>query len=161
MRYTLHVNGRPHEVEAAPEAPLLSVLRDELGLTGAHYGCGQGVCGACTVLVGGKAVPSCTMRVAEAAGREIVTIEGLPPAEGRLHPVQAAFVREDAMQCGYCTPGMIVASVALLSHSPHPDEEEIRDALVPHLCRCGTYGRAIRAVQAAAREMATREEGAA
>jgi len=127
----------------------LSVLRNDLRLTGSRYGCGQGVCGACAVLVDDLAVPSCTLAIEEAAGKRIVTIEGLAGDAG-LHPVQRAFVEEDAMQCGYCTGGMIVSAAALLLRNPRPSEEDIREALATHLCRCGVYTRVIRAVQRAA-----------
>ena len=146
MRFTLTVNGTRREVDVPRRTTLLSVLRDDLGLTGTRYGCGMGQCGACFVLADGRAVASCLMPVDQAADREITTIEGL--AEGdRLHPVQEAFVAEDAMQCGYCTSGMVISSVALLARTPRPSPGEIRDALAPNLCRCGVYGRAIRAVE--------------
>ncbi len=144
----LDINGETREVDASGDASLLAVLRDELGLTGAHYGCGRGICGACYVLVDGEATPACTLAAADAQGKRIVTIEGLGRA-GELHPVQRAFVAEDAMQCGACTPGMIISAVALLARNPAPDDEAIRAALTPHLCRCGVYLRAIRAVRRA------------
>jgi aerobic-type carbon monoxide dehydrogenase small subunit (CoxS/CutS family) len=150
MPIPLNVNGAARLVEAAPASTLLSVLRDDLGLTGAHYGCGHGVCGACYVLIDRQAVPACVTSVEHAAGKAIVTIEGLAQ-EDKLHPVQQAFLEEDAMQCGACTSGMVIATVALLERTPHPDEDDIRAALAPHLCRCGVYGRVIRAVQRAAR----------
>lgn len=150
MRIRLTVNGSAHEVNVPPGTSLLSVLRDDIGLTGSRYGCGRGVCGACYVLVDGQAVAACTLSVEEAADLDIVTVEGL--AQGAaLHPVQQAFVDEDAMQCGYCTSGMLISAAALLARSPHPTEEEIREALGAHLCRCGVYLRAIRAVKRAAR----------
>lgn len=150
MPIPLNVNGAARLVEAAPASTLLSVLRDDLGLTGAHYGCGHGACGACYVLIDRQAVPACVTSVEHAAGKAIVTIEGLAQGD-KLHPVQQAFLEEDAMQCGACTSGMVIATVALLERTPHPDEDEIRAALAPHLCRCGVYGRVIRAVQRAAR----------
>lgn len=150
MSTRLNVNGATRLVEAAPGSSLLSLLRDDLGLTGAHYGCGHGACGACYVLIDRQAVPACVTSVEHAAGKAIVTIEGLAQ-EDKLHPVQQAFLEEDAMQCGACTSGMVIATVALLERTPHPDEDEIRAALAPHLCRCGVYGRVIRAVQRAAR----------
>jgi aerobic-type carbon monoxide dehydrogenase small subunit (CoxS/CutS family) len=150
MPIPLNVNGTARLVEAAPASSLLSVLRDDLGLTGAHYGCGHGACGACYVLIDRQAVPACVTSVEHAAGKAIVTIEGLAQGD-KLHPVQQAFLEEDAMQCGACTSGMVIATVALLERTPHPDEDEIRAALAPHLCRCGVYGRVIRAVQRAAR----------
>ena len=149
MNVTLHINGTVHEVDAPHDSTLLGVLRDELGLLGTRFGCGHGVCGACYVLLDCQAVPACRIKLDELRGRPILTIEGLPRGE-RLHRVQQAFLEEDAMQCGYCTSGMIVSAVALLERVPRPSDEEIREALVPHLCRCGVYGRALRAVQRAA-----------
>ena len=130
-------------------ATLLSVLRDDLGLTGTHFGCGAGQCGACYVLADGRAVASCLMTVDQAAGLEITTIEGLAK-DGALTPVQQAFVAEDAMQCGYCTSGMIISATALLDRDGRPSDAAIREALAPNLCRCGVYVRAIRAVKRAA-----------
>ncbi len=150
MVISLNVNGAPRLVEAAPGSSLLTVLRDDLGLTGAHYGCGHGACGACYVLIDRQAVPACVTSVEHAAGKAVVTIEGLAHGDV-LHPVQQAFLEEDAMQCGACTSGMVISSVALLERTPHPEEDEIRAALAPHLCRCGVYGRVIRAVQRASR----------
>ncbi len=149
MRFTLSVNGSQHDVDVPRRTTLLAILRDDLGLTGTRYGCGVGQCGACFVLAAGRAVPSCLMTVEQASALEIVTVEGFARGD-ELHPVQAAFAAEDAMQCGYCTSGMIVSAAALLARAPHPSESEIRDALVPNLCRCGVYGRAIRAVRRAA-----------
>jgi nicotinate dehydrogenase subunit A len=149
MRVQLRVNGQVRQLDVPTGTTLLAALRDDLGLTGTHFGCGHGVCGACVVLANGSAVPSCMMSVEQAAGKNIVTIEGL--ARGRvLHPVQRAFVEEDAMQCGYCTGGMVLSAVALLARRPHPADDEIREALAPHLCRCGVYARALRAVKRAA-----------
>jgi nicotinate dehydrogenase subunit A len=149
MRLVLTVNGTTREVDAPPNASLLSVLRDDLGLTGTRFGCGSGQCGACFVIAEGRAVASCLMPARQAADRDITTIEGLAKGE-TLHPVQAAFIAEDAMQCGYCTSGMIVSAAALLARDAAPDETAIRDALAGNLCRCGVYGRAIRAVRRAA-----------
>ena len=149
MQLHLDVNGIRQDVDVAPGTTLLGVLRDDLGLTGTHFGCGRGACGACFVLVDGVATASCTLAAEDAAGRRIVTIEGLA-RDGGLHKVQRAFVDEDAMQCGACTPGMIISSVALLAREPTPTDEQIRAALTPHLCRCGVYRRAIRAVRRAA-----------
>lgn len=143
------VNGTRHRVEAGPETPLLSVLRDDLGLTGTKYGCGEGQCGACTVLLEGVAVKSCITRLSSAAGKRITTIEGLASG-GVLHPVQQAFLRAGAMQCGFCTSGMIVAGAALLANKPDPSEQEIRQSLEGNLCRCGTYPRIVAAVRMAA-----------
>jgi aerobic-type carbon monoxide dehydrogenase small subunit (CoxS/CutS family) len=144
------VNGTERHVEAEPETPLLSVLRDDLGLTGTKYGCGEGQCGACTVLIDGVPARSCITRLSTAAGKRVTTIEGLA-ANGELHPVQQAFLAAGAMQCGYCTAGMIMASAGLLTKSPKPNEQEIRQSLEGNLCRCGTYPRIVAAVQMAAR----------
>lgn len=152
----LSVNGVQREVSLGRSRDLLSALRDELGLTGAKYGCGEGECGACTVLVDGEARTACTLLVSEVLGREVTTVEGLARS-GRLHPVQRAFVELGAMQCGYCTPGMVVSSVALLNRHPDPSSEEIRRALDGNLCRCGGYPRIVRAVRLAAD--ALREQG--
>jgi aerobic-type carbon monoxide dehydrogenase small subunit (CoxS/CutS family) len=124
------------------------VLRDDLRLTGTRYGCGHGICGACVVLVDGVATPSCRVPIEQASGHSVVTIEGLDNG-GALHPVQRAFVDEDAMQCGYCTSGMILSAVALLGTTAHPSDEQIRHALNGHLCRCGVYGRIVLAVKRA------------
>ena len=145
----LRVNGARHDLEVDPERTLLSVLRNELGLTGAKYGCGEGQCGACTVLLDGAAVRTCTLPVGSATEREIRTIEGLASGD-RLHPVQRAFVEEGAMQCGYCTPGMILGAVALLQRTKTPDADAIAAGMQGHLCRCGAYARIVRAVQRAA-----------
>lgn len=145
----LNVNGTPCAVDAAPDRTLLGVLRDDLDLTGAKYGCGEGRCGACTVLVDGEPVHACLTKVGAVAGKAITTIEGLARGEA-LHPVQQAFLDVEALQCGYCTPGMILASVALLRTNPAPDPDAIRNALDGHLCRCGTYNRILSAVQRAA-----------
>jgi isoquinoline 1-oxidoreductase subunit alpha len=148
VRYALRINGRTHDVDVRADTPLLAVLRDVLDLTGTRFGCGQGACGACYVLADGRAVASCTLSVQDAAGREVTTIEGLAQ-NGRLHPVQQAFLDEDAMQCGYCTSGVIMSAVALLARSPRPSDDEVREALAPHLCRCGVYERMLRAVRRA------------
>ena len=146
----LHVNGTPRRVNANVERSLLSVLRDDLELTGAKYGCGEGQCGACTVLLDGEAVRSCITPLAKAAGKSVTTIEGLEH-DGRLHPLQEAFVETGAMQCGYCTPGMIMSGVSLLSKSSSPNESEIVHGLQGNICRCGTYPRIVAAVRMAAR----------
>jgi len=148
----LRVNGSVHEVDADPERSLLSVLRDELDLTGTKYGCGEGQCGACTVLVDGKPTLSCQLPVGRAEGKRITTIEGLAK-DGVLHPLQQAFIDLDAMQCGYCTPGMILAGVALLAKNRDPSDAQIVEALEGHLCRCGTYQRITAAVHQAAQVM--------
>jgi len=149
MKLALSVNGSRHDLDVPPNTTLLSVLRDDLGLTGTRYGCGRGQCGACYVIADGRAVASCLLTADQAARMEITTIEGLGQ-DSRLHPVQQAFIDEDAMQCGYCTSGMVISAAALLGHDPNPDETSIRDALAGNLCRCGVYGRAIRAVLKAA-----------
>ncbi len=149
MKLALSVNGARHDVDVPPNTTLLAVLRDDLGLTGTRYGCGRGQCGACYVIADSRAVASCLLTADQAARMEITTIEGLGK-DSRLHPVQQAFIEEDAMQCGYCTSGMVISAAALLGHDPNPDETSIRDALAGNLCRCGVYGRAIRAVLKAA-----------
>ena len=149
MKLTLEVNGAAREVDVPRRATLLSVLRDDLGLTGTRYGCGAGQCGACYVIADGRAVASCLVPAEQAAGMSITTIEGLAKGDA-LHPVQQAFVDEDAMQCGYCTSGMIISATALLASDPKPSDMQIRDALAGNLCRCGVYVRAIRATKRAA-----------
>jgi aerobic-type carbon monoxide dehydrogenase small subunit (CoxS/CutS family) len=148
----LLVNGVHRRLEVAPERPLLWVLRNELNLTGAKYGCGEGQCGACTVLIDGAVHRSCITPVGSVAGKQITTIEGVADG-GKLHPVQESFIQADAMQCGYCTPGMILTSVALLRKNPDPSETEIKQALEGNICRCGTYNRIVAAVQKAAHTM--------
>ena len=150
MAFQLNVNGRLLEVRVSAGTRLLTVLRDDLGLTATRFGCGQGDCGACYVLADGRPVPSCTLTIEEVEGKAIVTVEGLSSGDEPSR-VQAAFIEEDAMQCGYCTSGMLVSATALLARTKAPDEAEIRRALEPHLCRCGVYGRVIRAVQRASR----------
>jgi aerobic-type carbon monoxide dehydrogenase small subunit (CoxS/CutS family) len=145
----LRINGQMHTITGDPERSLLGVLRDELDLTGSKYGCGEGQCGACTVLLDGAAVRSCITPVRVAAARAITTIEGLEK-NGRLHPVQQAFLDADALQCGYCTSGMIMSSIGLLTKNNHPAEPEIARALEGNVCRCGTYPRIIAAVRLAA-----------
>jgi nicotinate dehydrogenase subunit A len=146
---TITVNGKQHRVEATSDTPLLYVLRNELGLNSPQFGCGSETCGACTVLLGAKAVKSCKLPVSEAAVGAITTLEGLSTAE-ELHPVQRAFIEEQATQCGYCGNGMIMTAAALLSKNPHPTDEQIRQALDDNLCRCGAHLRIIRAVKRAA-----------
>jgi aerobic-type carbon monoxide dehydrogenase small subunit (CoxS/CutS family) len=148
----LHINGARRAIDADAERSLLSVLRDDLDLTGAKYGCGEGRCGACTVLLDGQRVRSCVTPVSAAQGKQVRTIEGL--AEGdRLHPVQQAFLQVGALQCGYCTTGMILSAVALLSRQPQPSREDIVRFMDANICRCGTYGRIVSAVECAARAM--------
>ena len=146
------LNGKEVRVESPPERMLLWVLRTDLGYTGTKYGCGEGFCGACTVLVDGKPTLSCQFPLAKAEGKSVLTIESLARG-GRLHPLQQAFVDHGALQCGYCTPGMILQSYALLLRKPNPTEAEIADALEGNLCRCGSYNRIIAAVQTAAKAM--------
>jgi aerobic-type carbon monoxide dehydrogenase small subunit (CoxS/CutS family) len=148
----LQVNGKTYRTSAPAERPLLHVLRDELGLTGTKYGCGEGQCGACTVLLDGRAVRSCVTPLRAVAGRVITTIEGLAAAGG-LHPVQEAFLEAGALQCGYCTPGMILSAVALLSRHPDPGVAEIVRFMDGNICRCGTYLRIIAAIRSAAARM--------
>ena len=145
----LMVNGKEQQVSAPPDEPLLWVLRERLELTGTKYGCGEGQCGACTVLLDGKAVRSCLMPFSAASGKKIVTIEGLE-RNGALHPVQQAFLAEEAMQCGYCTSGMILSAVALLEKSPQPSDDEIVHSMNGNICRCGTYPHIVAAVRQAA-----------
>jgi aerobic-type carbon monoxide dehydrogenase small subunit (CoxS/CutS family) len=151
-RLVLTVNGTKRSVEAPPEESLLSVLRNRLQMTGTKYGCGEGQCGACTVLLDGSSARSCRTQVSEAAGKKITTIEGLA-RNGRLHPVQAAFLEAEAFQCGYCTSGMIVSTVGLLERNPNPGEEDIAGHLTGNICRCGTYPRILAAVKQAAQAM--------
>jgi aerobic-type carbon monoxide dehydrogenase small subunit (CoxS/CutS family) len=148
----LRVNGSIHKVEVDPDRNLLSVLRDDLDLTGSKYGCGEGRCGACTVLVDGEPTRSCLARVGAVAGRSITTIEGLEK-DGHLHPLQQAFLDLGAMQCGYCTPGMIVAGAGLLAKNPGPSDRDVFQALEGNICRCGTYTRILAAVKNAAEAM--------
>jgi aerobic-type carbon monoxide dehydrogenase small subunit (CoxS/CutS family) len=151
------VNGRQRTVTVDPQRSLLDVLREELQLTGTKYGCGEGRCGACTVLIEGKRARSCITPAAGVAGKDVLTIEGLAPARSQpgtegdaLHPVQAAFLAEGAFQCGYCTPGMIMTTVALLQEIPHPTDEQILTAVNGNLCRCCDYPRILKAVRRAA-----------
>jgi aerobic-type carbon monoxide dehydrogenase small subunit (CoxS/CutS family) len=146
---TFTLNGKRHEVTSEEQRTLLDILREDLGLTGTKYGCGEGHCRACTVLLDGRPVASCQTGLTEAAGHSVETIEGLAPAGG-LHPVQEAFVREGAMQCGYCVPGMIMTTVALLRRTPHPTKQEIVAALNGNLCRCCGYVNILKAVERAA-----------
>ena len=146
----LDVNGVRRRVDADAERSLLSVLRDDLDLTGAKYGCGEGQCGACTVLLNGEPVRSCITPVSSAAGKKVTTIEGLE-RDGKLHPLQEAFLEAGAMQCGYCTPGMIMAGAAFLRKNPNPSSEQIVRAMQGNVCRCGTYPRIVAAIQQAAR----------
>jgi aerobic carbon-monoxide dehydrogenase small subunit len=148
-RVTLSVNGERREAEAEPRTLLVHFLRDNLGLTGTHVGCDTSNCGACTIHLDGAAVKSCTILAVQAEGREVTTIEGLMTG-GRYHPVQAGFWAEHGLQCGYCTPGMIMAAAALLQENPHPSEQEIREAIEGNLCRCTGYHNIVKAIAWAA-----------
>lgn len=147
----LLVNGSEHRLDLPPDLPLLYALREHLQMTGTKYGCGEGQCGACTVLLDGRPVRSCRTPVSQAAGKKITTIEGLAQ-NGKLNPVQQAFLEQEAFQCGYCTSGMIISTVGLLNSNPRPSDEEIARFLNGNMCRCGTYGRAMAAIRRAARE---------
>ncbi len=149
------LNGKPVTFEVDPGRMLLWVLRYDLGLTGPKYGCGEGLCGACTVIVDGKAVRSCTQQVKAVADKAVTTIEGLAK-NGELHPLQKAFIMHDALQCGYCTPGMIVNAYALLLNTPQPSRSQIIEHMDGNLCRCGAHRRIIQAIQTAAKEMGGR-----
>jgi nicotinate dehydrogenase subunit A len=153
MATSITVNGKLHSVEAAGDTPLLYVLRNDLELNGAKYGCGFAQCGACTVVVEGKAVRSCVTLLSTVAGKSITTIEGLGTA-GKPHPLQKAFVEEQAAQCGYCANGMIMTAKTLLDRNPKPTDAQIRKALAANFCRCGTHNRIVRAIQRAAKEVA-------
>jgi carbon-monoxide dehydrogenase small subunit len=146
----MKVNGDEYTLELEPHRTLLEVIRDDLGLTGTKLGCGGGECGACTVILNGKAVKSCLILAFDADGKEILTVEGLA-REGELHSLQRAFVEHGAIQCGFCSPGMIMASKALLDANPHPSEQEIKDALAGNLCRCTGYVKILEAISSVAR----------
>lgn len=153
MRLNFTVNGIPRQLEVSPDCRLLDILRDYLGLTGVKEGCGEGECGACTVLMGKMAVHACLYVAAQLPGKEITTIEGLEDEDGGLSPLQRAFVEETAVQCGYCTTGMVMSARALLYENPDPTEQDIRAALAGNICRCSGYVQIIRAVRRAAVEM--------
>jgi nicotinate dehydrogenase subunit A len=148
------LNGADTEVDADPDRPLLDILRGLLGLTGAHFGCGAGECGACNVMIGDRAVTSCDTPLWSVADKDVTTVEGLGTAE-RPHPLQTAFIAEQAMQCGYCISGILVSAAALLKQNPQPSDREVRAALDRNLCRCGSHNRIVKAVLRAAAEMAT------
>jgi aerobic-type carbon monoxide dehydrogenase small subunit (CoxS/CutS family) len=150
--YTLRINGRTHQVEGEPGDILLSVLRYELGLTGSKFGCGEGYCGACTVLVDNQVARSCVTRLAAVADKPVTTIEALANGD-QLHPVQEAFLEAEAFQCGYCTSGMVMATVGLLRTNPHPSDQDIARVMDRSVCRCGTYPRIVRAIKLAAERM--------
>ena len=149
MTMELQINGKKHAVTASADELLLHVLRDELDLTGTKYGCGEGQCGACTVLLNNKAVRSCRTPLSTVQGKQITTIEGLA-SNGKLHPVQQAYLKEDVFQCGYCAPGMVMSTVALLRENPNPTEAEIIQFMNGNICRCGTYPKILSAIQDAA-----------
>lgn len=150
MSTAISVNGKTHNVEAAADTPLLYVLRNDLELNGAKYGCGLAQCGACTVIVDGRAVRSCVTALSAVAGKAITTIEGLGSG-GNPHPLQTAFIEEQAVQCGYCANGMIMNAKTLLDKNPRPTEAQIRKAMAANLCRCGTHNRIVRAIERAAK----------
>ena len=150
---TINVNGVDHGSEVEPRLLLVHFLRENLSLTGTHIGCDTTNCGACTILLDGKAVKSCTILAVQADGRELRTVEGLE-TDGKLHPIQEGFIEEHGLQCGFCTPGMMMCSVALLQKNPHPTEEQIRRAISGNLCRCTGYVNIVKAIQHAANEMA-------
>jgi len=158
--YNIRINGRSHRVEGEADDSLLSVLRYDLGLTGSKFGCGEGHCGACTVLVDGQTTRSCVMGIARVDGKSITTIEGLADGD-RLHPVQQAFIEAEAFQCGYCTPGMVMATVGLLRANASPSEQDIARLLDRNVCRCGTFPRIVKAIQSAASEMRRQGTGGA
>jgi carbon-monoxide dehydrogenase small subunit len=143
----LTVNGKEHELQVKPWATLLEMIRDDLGLTGAKEGCGEGECGACTVIIDGQAVNSCIYPVMEAEGKKIVTIEGLMTKEGKLHPIQKAFIDEGAVQCGFCIPGMIMSAKALLDEKEKPTQEDIKESIEGNLCRCTGYVKIVDAIK--------------
>lgn len=153
---SLNVNGRRMSLDVDSTVSLLSVLRNDLDLTGSKYGCGEGQCGACTVLLDGQATRSCITQVGRAAGKQITTIEGLEK-DGKLHPLQEAFIKADAMQCAYCTSGMIIGASALLAKNPKPKREEIIAGMNGHVCRCGAYQRIIEAIQIASGQAPAKE----
>jgi aerobic-type carbon monoxide dehydrogenase small subunit (CoxS/CutS family) len=150
--FSFTLNGKPTQVTADPDRPLLWVLREDMALTGTKFGCGEGHCGSCTVLVNNQAVRSCVASVSDVAGKKVTTIEGLAAGD-RLHPLQEAFVQHAALQCGYCTPGMILGAYALLLENPRPTRADIIKGMEPHLCRCGAHMRIVQAIETAARTM--------
>jgi aerobic-type carbon monoxide dehydrogenase small subunit (CoxS/CutS family) len=154
--YSLRINGRPRQVEGEPNDNLLAALRYELDLTGSKFGCGEGHCGACTVLVGNQATRACVTRLASVGASAITTIEGLASGD-RLHPVQEAFLEAEAFQCGYCTPGMVMAVVGLLRSNPAPTDQDIAKVLDRNVCRCGTYPRVVHAIKLAATRLKSSE----
>jgi nicotinate dehydrogenase subunit A len=153
MTHRIIVNGQPHQVDAAPDTPLLYVLRNDLGLNGPKFGCGLGQCGACAAIVGGKLTRTCSVALRDVGEDKVTTLEGLGSLE-KPHPLQKSFIDEQAAQCAYCSNGMIMAAKALLDSNPDPSEEDIKDALADQLCRCGVHNRVVRAVRRAAEEVA-------
>lgn len=153
QKITLLVNNKERTVEVEPYMTLAECLREKLALTGVRVSCNQGDCGACTVLLDGEQIYSCMTLAVEAEGKSIITIEGLAARDGQLHPLQAAFIKHHGMQCGYCTPGMILSAKALLDENPHPTEAEIKEGIAGNLCRCGSYQKIIKSVQVAAEQM--------
>jgi len=149
---SLKVNGTPYDLTVEPRRTLLELLREDLGFTGAKEGCGFGQCGTCTVLLDGKPIKSCITFSFQANGKEVVTIEGIERPDGTLHPLQEAFVEHGAIQCGFCTPGMVLSAKALLDENPRPDELEVREAIVGNLCRCTGYQKIVEAILCAARQ---------
>ena len=149
-RHVLRVNGQRHEIEGDAADSLLSVLRYELGLTGSKFGCGEGHCGACTVLVDNQPTRACVARLGSVANTNITTIEGIGGPNGALHPVQEAFIEAEAFQCGYCTPGMVIATIGLLRSVPNPTDQDIAKVMDRNVCRCGTYPRIVSAIKRAA-----------
>ncbi|HWI79655.1 MAG TPA: (2Fe-2S)-binding protein [Ramlibacter sp.] len=152
MTVSLNVNGKQHTSPAAPDTPLLYVLRNDVGINSAKYGCGEAMCGACTVLLDGRPIRSCVYPASKAAQARITTLEGLGSPE-RLHALQRAFIEEQAAQCGYCSSGVIMSAKSLLERIPNPTVPQIKEALTGHLCRCGTHTRIVKAIQRAAREL--------
>jgi aerobic-type carbon monoxide dehydrogenase small subunit (CoxS/CutS family) len=150
LEFTL--NGKPTRLDVDPQRKLLWVLREDLGLTGSKYGCGEGLCGACTVVVGRQAMRSCLLTMKEVTGKQVRTIEGLE-SQGQLHPLQKAFAEHDALQCGYCTPGMIMNAYGLLLQTPRPTRKQIIEGMEGNLCRCAAHQRIVEAIQTAARHM--------
>jgi carbon-monoxide dehydrogenase small subunit len=153
MKIRVRVNGQPYESDVEPRKLLVYYLREDLGLTGAHVGCDTTSCGACTVLLDGKAVKSCTVLAVQADGCDVLTVEGLEQ-DGKLHPLQTAFWEEHGLQCGFCTPGMLMSGYALLQSNPHPSEEEIRRGISGNICRCTGYVNIVKAIQSAASKLA-------
>lgn len=152
MEITIQVNGRDHTVDVQPMRTLSDVLREELRLTGTHIGCDTSSCGACTVTLGGKAVKSCTILAVQADGQEVTTIEGMS-TNGTLHPIQEAFKEHHGLQCGFCTPGMVMTAADIIKHNPDPSEEDIREGLVGNFCRCTGYHNIVKSIQHAAKSM--------